>query len=163
MSKSQKRIDPPHPGQRTIFEELRRAQGERRDGAGSMDCLAELKAALNLALKKCPLSRYEVAGRMSHLLNTQITKEMIDSWTADSKERHIPGEWLPAFCAAAGDDGPVLVLTQKRDLFAFAGPQALKGEIDRMKAEIKEQQREVRRREMLLQLLNSSLSRPEKS
>lgn len=164
MSKAQKRIDqiPPSPPlskggagrQHTIFEELSRAQAERTDGAGSMRCVEELKAALNLALKKCPWSRYEVAGRISHLLNTQITKEMIDSWTADSKDRHTPGNYLPAFCAATGDDGPLLVLNRKRDLFACAGPAALKGEIDQMKEAIREQQREVRRREQLLHLFN---------
>lgn len=122
-----------------------------------MACVTDLKAALNLALKKCPRSRYEVAGQMSHLLNTQITKEMIDSWTADSKERHVPAEYLPAFDAATADDGALLVLNRKRDLFAFAGPEALKGEINRMKADIKEQQREVRRREQLLQLFNGSM------
>ncbi len=161
MSKSQKRIDRAHPGQRTIFEELRRAQVERHEGAGSMDCLAELKAALNLALKNCPLSRHQVAGQMSHLLNTQITKETIDSWTADSKERHIPGEFLPAFCAATGDDGALLVLNRKRDLFAFQGPEALKSEIEAIKEEIRKKQKEVRRREHLLLLLNSELQNRE--
>ncbi len=158
MSKSPKRIDLPHPGQRTIFEELRRAQVERSDGAGTMCCGEEIRAALNIALKKTSLSRYEVAGRMSHLLNCQITKEMIDSWTAESKpERRIPGEFVPAFCVATGDSGALLVQNRKCDLFAFAGPEALKSEIDAIKEEIKEKQKEVRRRQELLQLFNSSM------
>ena len=155
MSKSPKRLDSPPPGQLTIFEELRRAQAERNDGAGSMRCGEEMKAALNLALKKCPLSRYEVAGRMSHLLDCQITKEMIDSWTAESKqERRIPAEFVPAFCAATGDDGALLVQNRKRDLFAFAGPEALKSEIDAIEQEIKEKQRGLRQRKQLLHLFN---------
>jgi hypothetical protein len=35
-----------------------------------------------------PLSRYQVAAKMSELLDVDITKTMLDSWTAESKEQH---------------------------------------------------------------------------
>jgi len=152
MSNLKKRIDARQPN---IFEAMTRGREEEKDRPGSMHCLDDLKTAMNQALKRCPLSRHQVAGQMSHLLNTQITKEMIDSWTAESKaDRHVPAEYLPAFCDAAGDDGPLLVLNRKRRLHAFQEPEALRSEIHRLQEEARQLNREIRKRQQLLELWN---------
>lgn len=153
MSKSGKRIDARQP---SIFAAMTRGRAEEKQLPGRMRCLDDLKGAMNLALKQCPLSRHQVAGQMSHLLNTQITKEMMDSWTAESKaDRHIPAEYLPAFCEATGNDGPLLVLTGKRRLHVFQEPEALRSEIHRLQEKARQLNREIRKRQQVLELWNS--------
>lgn len=70
---------------------------------GSLDCTAQLCATLSAALKATPLSRFEIAARMSELVGEEITKAQLDAWTAESKERHrFPFEYAAAFEAACG-------------------------------------------------------------
>jgi hypothetical protein len=160
MSKSRKRLDDPR--QLSILEEMRRYHKEAQGGLGSMRCKDELQEALNLALKQCPLSRHQVAGEMSHLLNEEITKAQIDSWTAESKNnRHIPAEYLPAFCEATEHNIPLNILNRKRRLFAFQEPEALRSEIHRLKEEARQLLKEAQDRERLLKLLNSQLGAKE--
>ena len=41
---------------------------------------------------------------MSELLDRDITKAMLDAWTADSKDGwRFPAEYIPAFCIASED------------------------------------------------------------
>ncbi|HEX2959105.1 MAG TPA: hypothetical protein VHO70_19875 [Chitinispirillaceae bacterium] len=72
--------------------------------AGSLDISTKVRSALNAAIKKSPLSRHLIAGRMSELLDRDITKAMLDAWTADSKDGwKFPAEYIPAFCVAVED------------------------------------------------------------
>lgn len=85
----------------------------RDDPPPSYDIHGDLKSAISSSLKRSPLSRYEVAARMSQKLNTDITKSMLDSWSAESKEWHrIPAEYVPAFCAATGSAEVMFVLVR---------------------------------------------------
>lgn len=47
-----------------------------------------LRQALSRQLKDSPQSRYEVAARMSELLGDEISKNMLDAYTAESRETH---------------------------------------------------------------------------
>lgn len=149
-SKSPKRLDP--TDQLTIFQELARQELKPENTVGSMRCVDEIKAQMNLALKNCPLSRYEVAGRMSALLDEEISKVQIDSWTADSKDRHIPAEYIPAFCEATNYDGPLMVMNQKRRLHTFQEPDAIRAVIQQLRERQQEVNKEIRQAEQLLQL-----------
>ena len=62
--------------------------------AGSMDIDRFFRESISESLKNCPLSRYQVAARMSELTGQEISKAMLDSWTAESKEGHR----FPAMC-----------------------------------------------------------------
>jgi hypothetical protein len=42
------------------------------------------------ALKECRFDRFEVAAKMSRLLGREISKHMLDAYTAESRETHIP-------------------------------------------------------------------------
>jgi hypothetical protein len=150
-SKPKKRIDDPR--QLSIYDQVARLRSAERNDAGSMHVINELKAALNQALKRCPLSRHQVAGQMSHLLNEEIGKATIDSWTCESKgDRHIPAEYIPAFCAATGSKEPLEVLNKKLGLFTMMGREALRSEIHRLREESRALQAEIRKREQLLEL-----------
>lgn len=96
MSKYQKKIDI----QSSMLSELL----ENQDLSGSLDISTKLRAALSAAIKRSPLSRHLIAGKMSDLMDRDITKAMLDSWTADSKDAwKFPAEYIPAFCLATED------------------------------------------------------------
>lgn len=96
MSKYQKKIDI----QSSMLSELL----ENQDLSGSLDISTKLRAALSSAIKRSPLSRHLIAGKMSDLMDRDITKAMLDSWTADSKDAwKFPAEYIPAFCLATED------------------------------------------------------------
>lgn len=146
MSKSRKKID---KSQRSLFELLSPAKANPTEGSHKV--IEELRAAMRMAIKHCPLSRHQIAGEMSHLLGETISKEMIDSWTRESDEingravRHIPAEYLPAFCEATGCFDPLIVLVRRTGLFVVKGTEALRADIQRLDERIKGDQ--ARKRE----------------
>lgn len=155
MSKISGRLDK----QMSIFDLLRDLQEAPSDtpAQGALRILDGLKASLRTAMKNSPLSRYEIAGEMSHLLNESITKEQIDSWTRESDaqngrpERHIPAEYLPAFCKVVQDNEPLLVMGRAAGVFVLPGPEALRAEIQRLDEEISRAKARKRKRMMFLQ------------
>jgi len=153
MAIMKKRLDH-DPGQFTIYEAIAATRSsEDQDYEWSMKVIDELKAALNSAIKGCNLSRHQIAGKMSHLLNIEITKAVLDSWTAASKsDRHIPAEYLPAFCKATKSFKPMEVLCLKAGLFVLRGPEALKNELSELRENSKHLRREIQKREKLLEL-----------
>lgn len=55
---------------------------------GALACRAEIAGLMSDALKG--FDRYEVASEMSKLLGREISKNMLDAYTAESREDHIP-------------------------------------------------------------------------
>lgn len=134
-----------------LLDELRQSD-QQPSNEGSLNVREQLRVAINEALKGCPLSRWEVAGSMSHLLGVEISKYMIDAWTAESKDGHrFPAEYLPAFCEVTGDRRPLSILATAAGLFALPGPDALRSEIQRLDEEAKRISREKRKRLQFLQ------------
>lgn len=56
--------------------------------SGALACRAEIAGVMSEALKG--LDRYEVALQMTKLLGREISKHMLDAYTAESREDHIP-------------------------------------------------------------------------
>ena len=154
MAKGSKKIDSA-PGQMSLLDLLTQVQEATRREPSSEEGVANVRERLRLALctaiKQCPLSRWEIAGRMSHLLGQEISKYQIDTWTAESKDGHrLPGEYLPAFCLVTADHGPLRVLAETAGLFALPGPDALRSEIRRLEEESRRINQERRKRELFL-------------
>ena len=156
MSKSKPRID---DKQITIFEYLQRISEQSARPAsteGSMKIIDRLRESLRHAIKNCPLSRHQVSGEMSHLTGDTITKTLIDSWTRESDEingrpgRHIPAEYLPAFCRATGSNEPMVIMGRMTGLFVLPGPEALRAEIQRLDEQAAEIRAEKSKRKMFL-------------
>ncbi len=148
MPKSRKRND----RQYTLFDLIFRLQDKPADpGPGSLNVQYQLQAVISECIKRCPLSRWEIAGRMSALLNQEITKYMLDTWTAESKEYHrFPAEYLPAFCQAVDSYEPLRLLAEKAGVFVLPGPEALRAEIKRIEEEIKKLQKQRQKRLLFL-------------
>ncbi len=114
---------------------------------GSLDCDSEFRAAVSFDIKTCPLSRYQIAARMSELTGQEITDSMINNWTADAHEGHrFPCQFLPAFVLATGGRRAFECLSRRSGLFALPGPEALRAEIQRIDEEIKTKREEKQKR-----------------
>jgi len=154
MPKSRRKFD----NQLSILDLLRELNAPEEPGPaeGRMRCIDDLRGAIRRAIKTSPLSRHQIAGQMSHLLAHTITKEMIDSWTRESDEvngrpvRHVPAEYLPAFCDVTGSTEPLRILGELCGLFVLPGPDALRAEIQRLDEQAKQIQARKRKRVMFL-------------
>lgn len=150
MAKLKQKID---INQASLFDILKNYQEETAGArpAGSFDIDRQFREAISSALKNCPLSRWQVAARMSELTGNEITKAMLDSWTAESKEAHrFPAIYLPAFCEAVGCSEPLMMLGKLVGVFVLPGPEALRAEIQRIEEEINRKQTEKRKRLLFL-------------
>jgi hypothetical protein len=126
--------------------------------------IGDLRGALRDAIKNCPSSRYEIAGKMSHLLGETVTKEMIDSWTredqeAESKEqgaerkritRRMPSDYMAAFCVVTEDLGPLQVMGRLAGAFVFKGPDAMRAELRKIEEKIEALQAEKKKRKVFI-------------
>jgi len=112
---------------------------------GSLSYAAEVCAALARALKDTPLSRAEVAARMSDLTGEVITEPMLNAWTAKSHERHrFPIEFAAAFEVAT--DSTVLqhLLASKRGSLVLVGKQARDARLGLLRRKMAEMRAEER-------------------
>lgn len=70
-----------------------------------------IKEAISEAITHSGLKRYDIAGRMSEHVGSEITDSMLNSWTAESKEGYrMPAEYIPIFCKITQDFKPLEVL-----------------------------------------------------
>ena len=159
MSKNHRKID---DKQLSIFDLLRDLSDTELPTDGQFKIIDQLKAALREAIKECPLSRYQISGEMSTLLDHTVTKEMLDSWTRESDEingrpgRHIPAEYLPAFCHVTGNNEPLIVMGRKVGLFVLPGPEALRAEIQRLDEQIQKAKNRKKKRVMFLKEMETT-------
>jgi len=135
----------------SILELIKGMQAQRAT-EGAASCVSDLKAALRIAIKNSSMSRHQIAGEMSHLAGVTITKEQIDSWTRESDDggRHIPAEYLPAFCKTTQSTEPLAVLCRTAGAFVLPGPEALRSEIQRLDEEEKRVRQQKKQRLMFL-------------
>ena len=168
MSKLKRRID---DKQLTIFDLVKEYSTiTSAPAGGQFKIIDNLRDAMRAAIKASPLSRYQIAGEMSNLLDETITKEQIDSWTREDQKlddgrrttddggqgedrwirRHIPAEYLPAFCQATGNTEPLKVMGGPCGIFIMPGPEALRAEIQKLDEEIRETQAKKKKRMMFL-------------
>ena len=159
-------LDMKNKNQQTIFDWLKRAeelarQTDNNPPHGSLDIDSELRAAVSEDIKACPLSRYQVAARMSELVGQEITESMLYTWTAESKEKHrFPCQFLPAFVIATGQRRAFETLARRSGLFALPGPEALRAEIQRLEEEIKRKKAEKHKREIFLKEMETNHPNP---
>jgi len=108
-----------------------------------------LRDAISQAIKDCPHSRFQIAAKMSELLGVEITKSMIDSWTAESREGvyRFPACYLPALCHVVGSFEPLRIMADLLGAYVIQGEEAILTELGR----IKEQKKKIAIREKALE------------
>ncbi|WP_374499135.1 hypothetical protein [Zoogloea sp.] len=92
-----------------------------------------LRHLLSDLLKASPLSRFDVAARMSELTGQEITKHQLDAWTAESRDGwRFPLEYLPAFEVAVQTHDITAWVADLRGCKVLVGKEALDAEIGRL-------------------------------
>jgi len=115
-----------NPNQLSFLDFLKELRPKNTEFS-SLNVDLRLREAVGQAIKESPLSRYQIAAQMSELLGTEISKTMIDSWTAESREgvNRFPACYLPAFCHVVGSIETMKILADLIGCFVIQGEEAL--------------------------------------
>lgn len=134
-----------------LFDLLVAAREESATRApGRLNIAARMAMAAKAAIRNAPKSREIIAEEMAELTGEAVTVSQINNWTADSHPHRIPGEMIPAFCVACGDNGLIEVQAEAAGVFTVPGPDALRAEIQKLEERTKELHREKHKRMLLL-------------
>jgi len=159
MSKKRRIVD---ENQGSLFELIEQINtpAPRKVPSGEFKIVNELRESIREAIKESPLSRHQIAGEMSHLLDDSITKAQIDSWTRDviqnergesvTNNRHVPAQYLPALCKVTDSDGPLRILVQKMEYYLMPPKKVLESEIQKVKRRMSDDRKLIGRLETLL-------------
>jgi len=116
---------------------------------GNLDLDVPLREALSDALKHCDKDRWQVAAEMSRLTGREISKYMLDAYTAESRTDHnFPFRYAAAFEVVTGSYCLAQLLAQARGCQVLVGEEALLaelGRIEQMEAELKQQKAALKR------------------
>ncbi|MFN3985700.1 MAG: hypothetical protein ACK4KV_09420 [Rhodocyclaceae bacterium] len=108
-----------------------------------------LRGLLSDLLKRSPLSRFDVAARMSELTGDCVSKHQLDSWTAESREGwRFPLEYLPAFEEALQTHDVIAWIADMRGARLSVGREALEAQLGRvaqMRDELARQERTLKK------------------
>lgn len=99
--------------------------------AGSLTCRVQIAHTMSEALSG--YDRYEVAAIMSRLLGRDISKHMLDAYTAESREDHIPPlDTAIAFDMATDNVHLLNLCASKLGARVSVGKDALNAELGKM-------------------------------
>lgn len=133
----------------TLTGDLFEVPTPRAPMPGALSIGTVLRSLLSDLLKKCPLSRFDVAARMSELTGQEITKHQLDSWTAESRDGwRFPLEYLPAFEVAVQTHDVTAWMADLRGCKVLVGKEALEaqlGKVGRMKDDLTRQERALKK------------------
>lgn len=109
----------------------------------------EIAATVALMLKEDERSRFEIAGKVSELLDEDVSKSMLDAYASEAKETHsISAARLLALTAVTDRHDLLDRLTRRIGAAVLVGPEILTaelGHIDRQIAELKDRRRSIER------------------
>lgn len=125
-----------NPNQLSFLDFLKELRPKNTEFS-SLNVDLRLREAIAQAIKDSPLSRYQIAAHMSELVGTEISKTMIDSWTAESREgvNRFPACYLPAFCHVVGSIESMKILADLVGCFVIQGQEALLIELSKVKSQ----------------------------
>ena len=110
---------------------------------GQLDLDIPLRDTLAEALKRCAHDRHAVAAEMSRLTGRDVSKSMLDAYTAESRSDHnFPFRYAAAFETVTGSFGLTNLLAAARGCKVFVGKEALLadlGRIETMELELRQQ------------------------
>lgn len=117
---------------------------ERAPQPGALDIGLQFRHVLSEQIKLSPLSRHQIAARMSELLGYEVTKHQLDSWTAESRDGwRFPLEYLPALEVSLETHAVLAWLADLRGATVSVGRDALEtqlGKLEAMKDDIRKQE-----------------------
>jgi len=133
------------PRQTSLFDAFEALEQPDHPVDGSLDMGSEVCATLAKAIKECPLSRAEIAARMSDLTGEAISEHMLNKWTSRSSEGwRFPFEHAAAFEWATGSQALQLLLARKRGALIMTPKDGRDAAIGRAQRELKDVQKRLR-------------------
>lgn len=91
-----------------------KADNQQAFGFASMpepeDILRAVKKAITKAMKRT--SRDELAGYLTRAAGKEVTVDMINAWTAESKGHVPPPQYIVYICQFTGDTGPLRAMVE---------------------------------------------------
>lgn len=158
-----KKIDVPSPNQLSIFDLIRQVSEIQKPthgtGAeGSLDLDAQIREAISATLKNSIHDRYGIAAKMSRLMAKEITKSMLDSWSAESKETNrFPLSCLNPLITATDDKSILRLLCEKAGGYFIESEDALRLELGKLE----EQEKEIKdKRKAITEFLHTNNHKP---
>lgn len=122
---------------------------ERGALPGALDVDVELRHLLSDLMKKSPLSRHQVAAKMSELVGHDISKSQLDTWAAESRDGwRFPVCYLAAFEAALETHDLLAWLADLRGARLSVGREALEaqlGKLESMKDQLRKQEASIKK------------------
>ncbi len=114
---------------------------------GGLSCRTEIALVMSEALNGH--DRYDVAAQMSKLLGRDVSKHMLDAYTAESREGHIPPfDTAIAFDLATGSRALAELFAGKIGARMAVGKEAMDaklGQLERMKEEMTRKIKQIKR------------------
>jgi hypothetical protein len=143
--------------QLSILDIVRKAEvSALHDVYNRMSIDAAIRSIISNALKHSPLSRYEVAAKMSDILGVEITKAQLDSWSSESHERHrFPFIYSGAFCRVTGCSDLARLMAKLCGGHFIEGTEILSLELGKLA----EQKRALIKKEKMIRDLAASLTK----
>jgi len=116
---------------------------------GNLDLDVPLREALSDALRHSEINRHQVAAEMSRLTGRDISKYMLDAYTAESREAHnFPMRYAAAFEHVTNSYALTNLLAKARGCKVLVGEDALLaefGRIEQMEFELKKQKNALKK------------------
>lgn len=117
--------------------------------AGNLDIDVPLREALSDALKHTDLDRWAVAAEMGRLTGREISKYMLDAYTAESRSDHnFPFRYAAAFEVATGSYCLTNLLAKSRGCRVLVGEESLLaelGRIEQLESDLRQQKAAIKR------------------
>lgn len=140
-----KKIDLAAPNQLDIFDlikhlaEIQKPSHDNGAVEGSLDLDSQIREAISKSLKHCKYDRYGVAAKMSRLMAKEVTKSMLDSWSAESKDSNrFPLSYLSSLITATEDKSILRLLCEKAGGYFIESEDALRLELGKLEEQVKE-------------------------
>jgi hypothetical protein len=103
---------------------------------GSLDMDLLIRHTLSDMLKQCPKDRYQVAAEISRLVGREVSKNMLDAYTAESRtEYNLPLQYVVAVEAVTESYALTNLISSKRGGKFLVGEEALLAELGRIQRE----------------------------
>lgn len=100
---------------------------------GSLACRVEISSTMSQALKRCAEDRFAVAATMSRLLGDEVSIHMLNAYTSESRDTHIPSlDRAIAFDVATGQQSLLRLFAAKSGATINVGEEALHAELGRL-------------------------------
>lgn len=116
----------------------------------------ELRKIVSKALSTCQKSRWHIAADISEMTGIEITKAMLDAYTAESKREHrFPAFIIPAFCIAIGNFDLMDYLCEKCGGEFLRGKEVVMAEIVRIEEQMEKLEKDKNRLKALRNELSS--------